>query len=140
MLRNLLIGLYPRRWRRRYGEELRVKLKETRLTPAVVLDLLRSSLVASVREVLRTPWQVAGFVFLFNCQIQVMLLYLAFFGGWNVTVRLGPVLFYDFHILSHPSRAASSMAFGTGALLIMVTVTALATVLSWIHRRRSRAA
>jgi hypothetical protein len=44
--RALLIALYPRDWRARYGEELEGLLAERRLSPAIVFDLLGGALDA----------------------------------------------------------------------------------------------
>ncbi len=39
----LLLALHPRRWRARYGDELRVLLEMTPLTVAIVFDVLRNA-------------------------------------------------------------------------------------------------
>ncbi len=41
-----LLRLYPRAWRRRYGEEFAALLEQQRLTPRLVLDVLRGALDA----------------------------------------------------------------------------------------------
>jgi hypothetical protein len=41
-----LLWLYPRAWRRCYGPEMEALLEETKLTPAVLLDLVRGALDA----------------------------------------------------------------------------------------------
>jgi hypothetical protein len=38
-LSRLMVGLYPRRWRRRYGEELLALLEEHRPGPRTVVNL-----------------------------------------------------------------------------------------------------
>ncbi len=37
---RMLLALYPKAWRRTYGEELAALLEQTRITPRVVLDVL----------------------------------------------------------------------------------------------------
>lgn len=37
---RLLVAVFPREWRRTYGEEFVALLEQTRLTPRVVLDVL----------------------------------------------------------------------------------------------------
>lgn len=37
---RLLVVLYPRKWRARYGEEFAALLKDTRLTPGAVFDVV----------------------------------------------------------------------------------------------------
>lgn len=44
--RTLLVALYPRDWRARYGEELTAILAARRLSPAIVFDLLGGALDA----------------------------------------------------------------------------------------------
>jgi hypothetical protein len=44
--RSLLVALYPRAWRARYGAELEGILAERRLSPAIVFDLLGGALDA----------------------------------------------------------------------------------------------
>jgi hypothetical protein len=36
---RLLVALYPREWRETFGDELAALLEETRLTPAVIIDV-----------------------------------------------------------------------------------------------------
>ena len=45
-----LLWLYPRAWRRRYGEEMEALLEETRPTAAAVMDLLRGALDAQLHR------------------------------------------------------------------------------------------
>lgn len=45
-MRLLLLLLYPRDWRRRYGREMRALLSQTRLGPRETLDLVRGALDA----------------------------------------------------------------------------------------------
>lgn len=40
---DLLVGLYPRRWRATFGEEFAALLEDTRLTPRVVFDVVISA-------------------------------------------------------------------------------------------------
>jgi hypothetical protein len=37
---GLLVALYPRKWRKEFGEEFAVLLEETRLTPRAVIDVV----------------------------------------------------------------------------------------------------
>ena len=41
LIRTVLVAMYPRAWRQRYGEEFRALLDDTRLTPAAVADVVR---------------------------------------------------------------------------------------------------
>ena len=43
---RLLVRLYPRPWRARYGAELEALLEQTPATPSAVLDLLRGAAAA----------------------------------------------------------------------------------------------
>ena len=45
-----LLWLYPRRWRRRYGEEMEALLEEMRPSLATALDLLRGGLDAQLHR------------------------------------------------------------------------------------------
>jgi len=54
-LARMLIHLYPRAWRQRYGDELRALLAETPITPAVVFDVLICALREWVRAATRLP-------------------------------------------------------------------------------------
>jgi hypothetical protein len=40
MIRRLLVGLYPRKWRAMFGEEFAALLEDTRLTPRAVADVM----------------------------------------------------------------------------------------------------
>jgi DnaJ-like protein len=44
-----LLSLYPRAWRRRYGDEFLAVLEESRLTPSLLIDCLRGALDARLR-------------------------------------------------------------------------------------------
>ena len=44
-----LLRLYPKAWRRRYGEEFAALLEEDRMTPAAVLDVIRGAFDARLR-------------------------------------------------------------------------------------------
>ena len=43
-LSRLMVGLYPRRWRRRYGDELLALLEEHRSSPRTVANLALGAL------------------------------------------------------------------------------------------------
>jgi len=50
MLTSLLLGLYPRAWRERYGDEFAALLEDIGITPGVVLDVLAGALDAHIRR------------------------------------------------------------------------------------------
>jgi hypothetical protein len=50
MLTSLLLGLYPRAWRERYGDEFAALLEGMGLTPGVVVDVLSGALDAHIRR------------------------------------------------------------------------------------------
>jgi MFS family permease len=56
-VRRALVGLYPREWRRRYGDELLELLAMTSLTIPTVIDTLRGAVDAHLHldEILRSP-------------------------------------------------------------------------------------
>lgn len=54
MIKRLLLRLYPRAWRDRYGVELRALLEETPARSGDTWDLLRSALAMRLAEPLRT--------------------------------------------------------------------------------------
>ncbi len=57
---SLLVRLYPRRWRQRYGEELEALLEASGRGPRTVLDVVRAALDARLKEALggwrSLPW------------------------------------------------------------------------------------
>jgi hypothetical protein len=58
-MKDLLVALHPKPWRERYGDEFRVLLDDSGLTPRAVLDVLAHAAKLQVRE-RRTPVLVAG--------------------------------------------------------------------------------
>jgi hypothetical protein len=60
-MRRLLLALYPRRWRARYGDEFAALLEETPLTVAAVVDVLRHAVVLRLQARPRVA-QIAGSV------------------------------------------------------------------------------
>lgn len=65
---SLLLLLYPRDWRRRYGREMRALLAQTRLGPREVLDLVRGALDAH----LNPQWPRRPLAFLLPLAVGVM--------------------------------------------------------------------
>ena len=55
VLSRLLVGLYPRAWRARYGDELAALLEEAPPSPGVVADVVRGALAARA-----TPLSLPG--------------------------------------------------------------------------------
>jgi hypothetical protein len=57
-----LLALYPPRWRRRYGEELRTLLREQSFSPAIVIDLVAGAIDAwlAPQSITWTAPEVAG--------------------------------------------------------------------------------
>lgn len=55
-----LVGLYPREWRRRYGDEIAHLLGQERLTAQLVLDLVRGALDARLHPELVAPLLAAA--------------------------------------------------------------------------------
>lgn len=49
-MRSLLVRLYPKAWRRRYGAEFAAVLSQRRLTPGEILDIALGALDAHERE------------------------------------------------------------------------------------------
>jgi hypothetical protein len=49
LIRAVLVGMHPRAWRQRYGEEFRALLEDTRLTPSAVADIARHCAVLQAR-------------------------------------------------------------------------------------------
>ena len=56
-MRKLLVGVYPRAWRERYGDELLALLQQLPLTPATVLNLLGGAAAAHWQQ--RDAWVAA---------------------------------------------------------------------------------
>ena len=46
---GLLVALFPRKWRASFGEEFAALLEETRLTPAVIIDVVAQAGLLHVR-------------------------------------------------------------------------------------------
>jgi hypothetical protein len=58
---NLLLRLYPRAWRERYGDELLALLSETPVTPAIATDLLVGAVREWIRAFTRQPQSPVSF-------------------------------------------------------------------------------
>ncbi|RBY78821.1 hypothetical protein DQ238_12060 [Geodermatophilus sp. TF02-6] len=106
-----MVRLYPRRWRERYGAEFAELLAVTRLTPVVVLDVVR----AAARERWRSGsggLRALVAVLLFAlCEVQAARL------GVTENVLWAPTT---------PLRGAA----------LAVTVAPLAALAAWLLRRR----
>src|SRR5213082_2128255 len=50
MTSSFLLGLYPREWRQRYGEEFAALLEDIGMTPGVVVDVLTGAFDAQLRK------------------------------------------------------------------------------------------
>jgi hypothetical protein len=57
---SALLRLYPRAWRRRYGAEMQALLREQKLSPRTVLDLVAGAIDARTHPQLRTAVQAEG--------------------------------------------------------------------------------
>ena len=60
MKRRVLLRIYPRAWRERYGEELSDQLEQRPLSVGVVADLLRGAVDAHLRPLRRDPRMTNG--------------------------------------------------------------------------------
>lgn len=57
-MKRLVVGLYPRRWRDRYGDELGLLLDERQPTLGDLADLARGALAEHVRQVHDGGWSM----------------------------------------------------------------------------------
>jgi hypothetical protein len=66
---RFLVALYPKAWRRAYGEEFKALLEQTRLTPLVILDVLAQAVArhASVRRI----WLAIGTAVLASAGVEI---------------------------------------------------------------------
>lgn len=66
---RFLVALYPKAWRRVYGEEFAALLEQTRLTPRAVLDVLAQAVTrhASVRRI----WLAIGAAVLVSAGVEI---------------------------------------------------------------------
>jgi hypothetical protein len=119
-MRSLILRLYPRRWRRRYGDEFGALLKEIRVTPLVVLDVLRGAAGARWRQSWRPV--ASGLVALpFLVLAAGLAEFCLLMGGQLVAATLGHPLQFRFAIGSLDFFAAGPpfwIAFGPGAFLL----------------------
>lgn len=60
MRASRLLALYPRNWRRRYGEEIADMLREERLSVSLVVDLVRGAVDAHLHPELAGPLLAAA--------------------------------------------------------------------------------
>ncbi|HRW20262.1 MAG TPA: hypothetical protein P5181_15615 [Dermatophilaceae bacterium] len=84
-MRGLLIGLFPRSWRREHGASYRSLLDSAPLTPSVVAGVVRaarSARAASPLGLALRPWSWSAVA----TALSLVLLFL-FFGGWSDIYR-----------------------------------------------------
>ena len=124
-LARLLVGLYPRRWRDRYGDELDSVLEEARLDLPALLDLAGAGMRERLRVLLPPLWSGAGaFIVLAPCfmvlQIQALMLgqLVATMAGHplSLDVRVGPVVFWSVEQVDMPHLVSATSGPGAVAL------------------------
>jgi hypothetical protein len=119
-MRRLMLWLYPRRWRRRYGDEFGALLKEIRVTPRVVLDVLRGAAGARWRQSWRPV--ASGLVALpFLVLAAGLAEFCLLMGGQLVAATLGHPMEFRFAIGTLDFFATGqpfSITLGPGAFLL----------------------
>lgn len=117
-----MLWLYPRRWRRRYGDEFGALLEETRVTPLVALDVLCGAAGARWRQSWRPV--ASGLVALpFLVVTAGLAEFCLLLGGHLVAATLGHPLEFRFTIGPLDFFAAGTpfwVRFGPGAAVLAV--------------------
>jgi hypothetical protein len=137
-VRRWLIGLYPKAWRERYGDEFEILLEECLHSPLDVLDILFGALDAHLEVPFETNWRLMNMINkLRSTVLFVFAAYIAFIvAGFSLNglmddSQLVPLTW------SNPALSVSYTIIEIGAVIGLLAIVIGGAPLAWTIIRRA---
>ena len=137
-VRSWLVGLYPRAWRERYGDEFEILLDECLHSPLDVLDILLGALDAHLELPYETTWRLMNMVNkLRSTVLFVFAAYIAFIvAGFSLTGLVDDSQFVPL-MRSNPALSASWTTIEAGSVIALFAIVIGGAPLAWTIIRRA---
>jgi hypothetical protein len=137
-IRRWLLGVYPRVWRERYGDEFEILLEECLHSPLDVLDIVLGALDAHLELPYETNWRLINMINKLRSTILfVFAAYIAFIvAGFSLTGLMDDSQLVPL-TRSNPVLSISYTTIETGSVIALLAIVIGGAPLAWTIIRRA---